>query len=430
MKSIYLLIALLVSTVVCAQQPILLDTLATKEKEYLKNQYNKRKLVFFNQIDRTQDKEEVKEIKAIFEESYKTILHEIDQNTVLYDSPLNHYLNELTASIQKENPEISKDLSVLVSRKYNANAYNRGEGTIVVNNYLLDALDHEDQLVYILCHEMAHQTLDHVLGSVVKHVRANKSEELRSKTKQVKRQKYSRKTSAENLLLELSYKNSAANRAKEVQADSLGYVFYARLNRDPHQVANVLEKLRDSDKESDSLTVKDYIKIFDSFQLTTKERWFKMDSFEDYYYQKNTKFNTDSLRTHPNCDVRIERLAEVAPEIKDATLKETTQNSSTTAFMRWKESAVYQNIQNEYFAKHYGNSLYEALKLYNRKPDELLRKWIAMNFKKLYEAKKAYQLNRYVSQVNIIEHTDSYNLFSTFIFNLDLSDLEIIYKTI
>ena len=107
MKSIYLLIALLVSTVVCAQQPILLDTLATKEKEYLKNQYNKRKLVFFNQIDRTQDKEEVKEIKAIFEESYKTILHEIDQNTVLYDSPLNHYLNELTASIQKENPEIN-----------------------------------------------------------------------------------------------------------------------------------------------------------------------------------------------------------------------------------------------------------------------------------------------------------------------------------
>lgn len=431
MKIIYLLTTLIFSSLVFAQQPpVLLDTLKSKQKMILKNRYNQRKTEFFAQLDRGQNGEDIKEIKNIFEESYKDVFEKIEKNELLYDSPLNLYLDKLTASIQKENPEIPRNLSILVSRKNEANAYNRGEGTIVINNSLLNAVDNEDQLVYVLCHEMAHQTLNHVLESVKKYVKTNNSTELKSKTKQVKKQRYSRKTSAENLLKELAYKNSAVNRAKEIQADSLGYVFYSRLNRNPKQVVRILENLRDSDKESDSLIVDDYKRIFDSFKLSTKERWFKMESFDEYHYQKNTKFNTDSLRTHPNCDVRIEKLTRIAPELETEAISVEFKNLDSESFLKWKQSAVYQNIQNEYFLKNYGNSLYEALKLYNRKPDDQLKKWISLNFKKLYEAKKAYRLNKYVSQVSVVEYTDSYNLFSTFIFNLGLEDLEIINKSL
>ena len=430
MKSIYLLITIFLFIPVLAQQPVLLDTLELKQKAILKNTYNARKMDFFTQLDRTQNKDDVKEIKAIFEESYKEINKKIDENEILYNSPLNTYLNELANSIQKVNSEIPKNLSVLVSREYSVNAHNRGEGTIVVNNYLLNSLDHEDQLVYVLCHEMAHQTLNHVLESVKRYVRSNNSNELKSKTKQLKKQKYNKKTSAENLLKEIAYKNSAETRKKEIQADSLGYVFYSRLNRNPQQVARVLEKLRDSDKESDSLTINDYTKILNSFKITAKDKWFKMDNFDEYHYKKSTKFNTDSLRTHPNCDVRIEKLTLIAPEVKIEAQSLTFQNNEFEEFTTWQQSSLYQNIQNEYFLKNYGNSLYEALKLYNRKPDELLKQWIGLNFKKLYEAKEAYRLNRYVSQVNVAKYTPSYNLFSTFIFNLDLSDLETIYKSI
>lgn len=427
MKSFYLIISLFLSTLIFAQQPILLDTLKPHQKRVLQAKYNKRKTIFFNQIDRNHTQKEAKEIKTIFDENFKEIHDKIDQNVIVYDSPLNVYLEELTTTIQKANVEIPKNLSILVSREYKANASNRGEGTIVVNNYLLNALGHEDQLVYILCHEMAHQTLDHVLESVKSYVKANNSEDLKSKTKALKKQKYKQKTTAENLLKQIAYQNSAENRKKEIEADSLGYIFYSRLNRDPQQVARALEKLRDSDKEPDSLTVKDYAKIFESFGLTTKEKWFKMERFDLYHYQKSNKFNTDSLRTHPNCDVRIEHLTAIDPEIKAP--KSALTSAPSTAFSQWQYSAIYQNIQNEYFLKHYGNSLYEALKLYKSKPDELLKKWIGLNFKKLYEAKKAYELNRYVSQVNVSKYTDSYNLFSTFIFNLDLADLETINKS-
>ncbi|TDS65101.1 M48 family metalloprotease [Myroides indicus] len=426
MKSIYIIILFLISINISAQEIILLDTLHLQDKKKLKDKYNERKSLFLSQLNHIHDKKEVKEIKAIFEENYKDINNKIDRNELIFDSPLNNYLNDLGVSIQKENPEIPKNISILISREYSINAFNRGEGTIIVNNYLLNALDHEDQLVYILCHEMAHQTLNHVLESVTKHVQSNNSLELKKQTKQLKKQKYNQKTKAENLLMEIAYKNSAINRAKELQADSLGYVFYSRLNRDPYQVVKTLEILRDSDKEGDSITIKDYEKLFTSFKLQTKEQWFKMESFDQYNYQKNTKFNTDSLSTHPNCDIRIEKLVNHSPEIKK-TIQQLAPSSDT--FLKWQKSAVYQNIQNEYFAKNYGNSLYEALKLYNRKPDPLLKKWIGLNFIKLYEAKKSYELNKYISQVNIAKYTHSYNLFSTFIFNLTLSDLETICKS-
>nr|WP_255555281.1 M48 family metalloprotease [Flavobacterium sp. NKUCC04_CG] len=430
MKFAYLLFFTCCYTLVCAQQPTLIDTLSPVQKSILKADYNKRKTVFFAQLNESLNKKQSKEIKSVFEESYKEIQQKIDQNKILYGTPFNDYLNTLAKTIQQENPEIPKNLSLLVSIESQTNAHNRGEGTIVIYNYLLNALDNEDQLVYILCHEMAHQTLDHVLKSVTKYVQSNNSEELIAKTKKLKKQKYSRKTSAENLLKEIIYNNSAESRKRETQADSLGYIFYSRLNRNPHQVTRSLEKLRDSDIESDSLTPQDYTKILESFQVQIKDKWFKMERFDQYHYQKNTRFNTDSLRSHPNIDVRIEQLISLAPEIKGYEQVATLKTSSSEEFILWQQSAIYQNIQNEYILKNYGNSLYEALKLYNRKPNDQVKNWIGLNLQKIYEAKQTYKLNKFVSQVNVAKYTHSYNLFSSFIFNLSLSDLESIYKSI
>lgn len=427
MRALYGMMFFLFSIGALSQEPILLDTLQAHEKKRIKQIYDKRRASFLTDLSReASSKKEIKEVSAIFEENYTNLYEKIDKNRVLLESPLNDYLNELLRSVQKENPEIPDDISLLVARDYAVNAFNRGEGTVIINNYLLHALDHEDQLVYILCHELAHQTLGHVLKSVKKYVQANNSTALKTQTKQLKKQRYQRKTKAADALLEIAYKNSAENRAKEIQADSLGYVFYSRLNRSPQQVAKTLALLRDSDMESDSLTVKDYNKLFASFGLKANEEWFEMESFTQYNYQKHTRFNTDSLRTHPNCDVRIAHLTSFAPEIKHTA----NAGRSSETFEKWKQSAVYQNILNEYYNQNYGNSLYEALKLYNRKPDPLLKQWIGWNFTKLFEAKKAYELNKYVSQVNVVKYTRSYNLFSTFIFNLNLTDLETICKNL
>lgn len=416
-----LLFCLCYSSLLWAQQPILIDTLTLNQKKALEDKYTNQKKTFYAELDKKYGSKEVKEIKTIFDQSYTDIQKSIQKNELIEESPFNTYLNELVLQIRAKNPEIPKNLVILASREYETNASSRGEGTIVVNQYLLETLDNEDQLIFILCHEIAHQKLDHVLQSIHEYVKLNTSAEMKGKTKQLKKQKFSKKTSASELLTELKYKNSEASRTHEVQADSLGYIYYSKLGRSPQQVVKTLKNLKDSDKEKDSLSIKDYKTIFASFSLPTKDKWFEMENFDLYSYQENNKFNTDSLRTHPNCDVRIEMLVKIDSTIQKNGVQKTM--SANTEFKKWKENVIYQNIANEYLMQHYGNSLYEALKQYKRTPNAYLRKWISENFKKLYDAKKAYQLNRYVSQVNINQYTTSYNLFSTFVFNLSLAEL-------
>ena len=413
---------LLVVLRIPAQTPILIDTLNQAQIKLLQDDYTKRKTDFLSNLNIQASKEEIKRIKTIFSDEYEDIIKSIEKNRLFNDSPVNQYFNAILADIREKNPSIP-EINLLVSRKFNANAFNIGEGTIVLNNYLLSILNNEDELAFIICHEIAHQAKNDVLNSILDFVKKDNSDEMKSKVRDLKRQKFNNKTEAENLLKEIAYKYSKENRKKEIAADSLGYVFYFRLERNNRQPVKALEILKYSDIEGDSLTVEDYAKLFSDTKLRFDEKWFDMDDYSMYHYKESTKFNTDSLRTHPNIDERIGFLEKSFPQLLSDEETETPVTVSPE-FDKWRENAVFQNIYNEYAAEHYGNSLYEALKLYNRTPTDFLRNMIGQNFQKLYEAQKAYRLNRYVSQVDINKYTQSYNLFCTFVNNLKLDDFK------
>ncbi|MDR1876801.1 MAG: M48 family metalloprotease [Flavobacteriaceae bacterium] len=412
---------LLFSAYISAQTPILLDTLNLSQRKALHDKYTKKTEVFLSGLGAQCSKQELKKVKSILTEEYDDIKKEINKNSLIVDSPLNQYLDALLANIREKNPN-SPEIYLMISREFETNALNIGEGTIIINNYLLSNLDNEDQLVFVICHEIAHQSLNHVFSSVLNFVKKENSNEMKGKVKELKRKKYNNKVEAENLLKDIVYKNSKEQRKKESEADSLGYVYYSRLGRNKQQPVKTLENLKNSDYEGDSLKVADYKRMFSTSGLNFKEEWFKMDDYSIYHYKKSTRFNTDSLKTHPNIEDRIATLKKSFPESLDK--KDPTPVTASATFDQWHNNAMHQNVYNEYISEHYGNSLYEALKLYNRKPTPFLKKMIGQNFQKLYEAQKAYRLNRYVSQVDVNDHTNSFNLFCTFINNLKLDDFK------
>jgi len=422
MRKAVILSAFLFALNVSAQTPVLIDTLNETQKKILADEYTKRKEDFLSHLNVQASSKETKRVKSIFGDAYDDIIKSIGKNELFSSSPLNQYLNSILADIKKKNPAIP-EINILVSREFEANAYNVGEGTIILNQYLLSDLDNEDELAYAICHEIAHQYRNHVLNSILSFAKKDNSNEMKTKVRELKRQRYNNRTEAENLLKDIAYKNSKENRKKEMEADSLGYVFYSQLGRSKQQPVKTLVHLKDSDYEGDSLTLKDYKKLFSAPELHFNAKWFSMDDYGAYHYKESTKFNTDSLRTHPNMDERIEHLKKAFPQFLN---KPKSDEAATVSqeFNKWHNNAMYQNVYNEYAAKHYGNSLYEALKLYNRKPTPFLKKMIGQNFEKLYEAQKKYRLNRYVSQVNVHRYTDSFNLFCTFINNLRLDDFK------
>ena len=58
--------------------------------------------------------------------------------------------------------------------------------------------------------------------------------------------------------------------------------------------------------------------------------------------------------------------------------------------------------------------------------DSYYKKWLGINFNAIYEAKKKYQLNRYVDRLVPNKQSESYQKFINFIWNLDLNEIKVI----
>ena len=324
--------------------------------------------------------------------------------------------------IVEANPELKKNkMNIHFSRATNPNAFSVGDGTLVVHLDLLNSLDTEGELVSVLCHEISHFTLDHRNKSIKKHVDNLTSKETKQEEREINRLKYNKQKRAEKLIQNVVYSRKSKSRIHELQADSLGYVYFKNTKYNPVHFNNVLKNLTKADFERDSLEVKDYRTFFTTKNQKFVEDWLVMEDFSKYHYTKEHyfKWNTDSLKTHPDCAERIK-------QIEQFQSKNTTKEFEldAAAFKTLKQQATYELVANYYYFKQYGYSLYEALKLLKHNPkDGYLLRMTALNLKKLANAKSIMKLNSYIPSINPNEQTLSEQRFYNFMNNLTQNEL-------
>lgn len=398
-----------------------LDTLSHTCTIKLKVEYVKK----FKNINNNREYETSAQkniIKEIYGGLQEDFIEKIDSNNFICDGNINSYLNGLMNEILTSN-SIDKDIyRILLSKDPQVNAYNTGDGTVVVNYGLFLAVDNEDELVFVICHEIGHQFLDHLKKDVEAYARLSTSEEMIKKTKEIKKQKYGKASMATNLLKNIRYQSYSERREKEIEADSIGLVFYRQTKRTPAAAISLLQKLDVSDTEKDSLVVEDYKKIFEKGGFVVKQRYFEQEESLFQTYTKDERFNTDSLKSHPDCSTRITLIKDY---LDNKFLESSTSNS--TGFEEIKRNSVYQNLFNMFSAQDYGISLYEALKLYKHEPeDSVLKNIIYLNLVKIYDSRKNYTINRYVPKHDNLNNTKSLNRFISFISNIKMTDLETI----
>ncbi|WP_139294486.1 M48 family metalloprotease, partial [Microcystis aeruginosa] len=169
------------------------------------------------------------------------------------------------------------------------------ENIVVFNLPLLFQLENKYQVASVLCHEIAHQKLNHVQNSIIQHAKINNSKEVKDKTKEIAKQKYNRNQFASQLLKKLIYNNKELSRKLELEADSLGFVYFNKAFKNNIQAPlETLTLLKSLDKEKDSLTIEDYKEILKNTGLTFNKEWFTSE-LSGYNYQKGNKFwNIDS----------------------------------------------------------------------------------------------------------------------------------------
>lgn len=366
-----------------------------------------------------------KKLKELYKNQFEGLHKDISKGELYYNEENKKYLENILGHIVNSNPSLEKYSFYLEFSRYpSANAYSVGDGTLIIQFDLLNYLHHEGELASIIAHEISHYILEHRDKSYENLVLRLKTEDYKKKKKNVYKERYGRQSKAEGLLKEVVYSRKHKSRKQEYEADSLGFELLSNTKYDINHAVNSLMIYSDVDMEKDSLKLSFLREIFNTANQQFDEDWLFSEDFSQYTYTVDKNWNVDSLKTHPDCDNRIEKLGSLIEKMK------TYSTDSVFAidqkkFNELKSVAEFERINNMFLYEWYGKGLYETLKaMQTKRDDKYLLKTFCIYLNKLYEAKKDMKFSKYVPPINPKEHSDSEQRFINFMYNISSNELE------
>lgn len=366
----------------------------------------------------------------IYEKKHEQLIKEINNNEYHINNRYTDYCAQLLADLKENNPgTLSEDMMLLVSKSPHLNAYDIGNQIIVVNMGTFSFLENEEQLKSILGHEAAHSILDHVGQNIKGIVRGNLSKESKKEVREIYRTRFNRNKQGVELSKRRMYQNSSVRRSNEFAADSLGLLIFQKATEYPQESYFSIQRLREDTEEREELDQEldikkeTYIRYFDLPNLPFNDQWMALEDFSSYAYGNYTqKFDEDSLSTHPDLKVRMERLQQLLGDVFD---EKTRPKEPSLEFKVLKERALMQHVADLFDLKRYGYSIFITMHLLQKYPENrYLLAYLGHNFNQLYQAKKEYRFNRYVPKLNPNKQSANTVQFLNFLWNLELNDFK------
>lgn len=203
----------------------------------------------------------------------------------------------------------------------------------------------------------------------------------------------------------------------------MGYEIYKKSNFKKQEYLNAYKNLQKYDTISPTVVkVETYKTLYNLPKLPFKEKWLQKEDFSSYNYDLyKEKLEKDSLSTHPEVELRLKRLTTKFPELKTAE----TPKEGSAAYKDLQRIAKMEIVPNFYHSEDFGMGIYATMQfLQDNKEEEYYKNWLGKCFLKIAEARKNYNLNRYLDRVNPKEQNESYQQFLNFMWNLSLKDIE------
>lgn len=422
-----ILLILLTNMLCFSQKSIVIDTTNRDFRKSTEIFYTEKSKKTFEYIETIGERKIRKHVNSNYKEFKDEFLEKIKKGRFINDIRYDKLSSELLATIRKANPQIP-EIKVLFSLGNTANAYNFGDEIVVIYTKLLQELENKNQLGFILCHEIGHQMLQHSKKKMVQYAENAFSETILATTKAIAKQRYNKGEMAREATKKIIYGNAAQRRKSEIEADSLGLIFYKKaFPNAKHDALSTLKLLDKMDIAQDSLVPVDFKLFFGSTKQPFKPQWIENDELKNYQYQKEVKFFAiDSLKTHPDCTDRIAILKKFDSSITK------TGTTDKAEYQSFKNQTKYDVIVGLHFLKSYGDSLYETLLMLKKNQNDVfLRQMVYENLLKLQEAQKTYTLAKHLDTIDP-KYYDSYNMFLFFIRELRKTELEnilLIYKS-
>ena len=313
-------------------------------------------------------------LRPLYRARDATLLREHARGTFLHNPYWGVYLDGLLARIRAASPaDVAADTRAYVRRSGAVNASCYGEGTASVDLGMIARLRSDDEVAFVLCHELAHQRLAHVDAQLRAHVDRLYDA---STQRELARLCAGRGEADERaaFLREFAFDGAAHSRFGELAADSLGLVLYRRAGFAPAAPARVMRVLAAADTAA-------YASALDLPRLLSTPGYaFAPAAFAE----PAEKFATvaalsaedrEALRTHPDVERRAARLVGLPAKPASrttavATVPETpaataafAATAATSAFVERRRAARRETVAADFAYGDVAAALYGALRL-------------------------------------------------------------------
>ncbi|MGN6401246.1 MAG: M48 family metalloprotease [Flavisolibacter sp.] len=363
-----------------------------------------------------------KYISEIYKERYEQVKEKFANNEIITDEKATNYLNQLVQEILKTNPLLhSSDLRIVFSKAWWPNASSMGEGTILLNIGLFNRLQNESQAIFILCHELSHYYLNHGNNLIQRYVNTIHSKEFQKQLKSIQKSTYRQNQQAESLAKEITFTSRRHGREFEHAADSMAVELMKNTSYDLTEALNTLALLDSVDKDKYNTP----LQLASHFNFTSypfKESWLRSDGLMfSIVTDAKTKAEDDSLKTHPDCKIRIEKLVESVQKFNKPNSKKFI--ISEEAFTKLKQQFDFEILAYCFEANNVSKCLYYALEMASFFPDNLyLNTLIGKCLNTLYSYQKNHELAKIVDMPGPSQPAE-YNTLLKMIQNLRLHDI-------
>jgi len=358
-----------------------------------------------------------REIKEIINERKTQFIKTLDDSTYIYDDNISKYVKGIVKEISVGNPNIDfKNFYFLINKSPIPNAACYGNGLFTINLGLFNLVESDDELAFILSHEVAHYALEHNDKSLLSYIQTINSKETKSKLNKVKNQEYGKRKAYSNFLKEINYNFLKRSRKAETQADSLGLAIFSKTKFNKKASLTALKKL----DFVDDMVFNEDTKLREHFNFENypfKDAWLLKDETLFDLKEKSDDYALpkDSLKTHPDIPLRIEALQKLI-KVQNETAASVTELEKIKKIASENSIAIFINDLDIDLA------LYQTLTLSNKHQieEKTYCKIIGLLLKKTYEQKNNHTFGKCVSPVSTFSDEKYLNEVRVFFHNIEI----------
>lgn len=359
----------------------------------------------------------------ILRERFNYLQAKFKAKEFLYTDELNEYFQQILNEIVKNNPTLQPlPVRLLLSRSYIPNAASVGEGSLYYHAGLFYKLRNEAEVAFALSHELAHFYLNHGNNAIKDYINTVYSDEYQEKLKEIKKTKYEQGKLLDDMAKKLYFRSSRHGREKEAEADSMAVFFLKNTRFDIKSAIQGLAIL-DSIDNSKFDVDKRFPEIFDFPDYKFQPRWLQKE--EGLFGSEKSDFHKttaeeDSLKTHPDCKLRLKKVTPLADKVYAAGKKE---NITTAKFEKIQLQLRYEAIDYCFKTKDVSRCLFLTLEMLEDHPGDMYLVTMAGKcFYQIYKNQKEHTLGTIVDMPSYL-HEKNYNRLLEFIQNLRLWDI-------